>query len=336
MSNVLVTGGAGLIGSYVCRELLNVKKVDHVIVLDNFGRHADPTKGEAVDYRKERFMDIRDKVIMERGPVHYYGILDRLLHKYEPEYVIHLASLPLAKIDNLNVQEAQEGTVLSTSNIMEIIGTMQSQSTYRLKRFLYTSSSMVYGDWQREMADESHPTNPKDIYGAMKLAGEVVTRGLGTYFHIPWTIIRPSAVYGPTDMNNRVSQIFIEKAFRNETIVIRGADEKLDFSYVSDVARGFVLAMLSDSGENEVFNITGGHAYSLVEFVEILRDNFFPELKFEITERESFRPRRGTLDISKARKFLNYAPEYDLKKGIFQYVEFIRRSNEDSTVTTDI
>ena len=89
---------------------------------------------------------------------------------------------------------------------------------------------MVYGDFKKNKVSETDKLSPKEIYGTMKLSGEIVTRGLCKFYNIPFTIIRPSAVYGPTDMNNRVSQIFIERAQKGQTIKIQGKDEKLDFT----------------------------------------------------------------------------------------------------------
>ena len=125
----------------------------------------------------------------------------------------------------------------------------------KVQCFIYASSSMVYGDFQSASADESHPTNPKEIYGTMKLAGENITLGLSRFYEIPSTIVRPSAVYGPTDMNRRVTQIFLEKAIDREVLEVQGADEALDFTYVKDIARGFVLAATMPSGAGQVLNI---------------------------------------------------------------------------------
>ena len=157
----------------------------------------------------------------------------------------------------------------------------------------------------------------------MKLAGEVVTRGLGNYYGIPWCIVRPSAVYGPTDMNRRVSQIFTEQAFLGQTLTVQGPDVLLDFTYVEDVADGFVLAATKEKAANEVFNITHGHAHTLLEFVECLKIHF-PDLQYEVHERDVFRPKRGTLSIAKARNLLEYAPQYTLQKGISDYVAFFK------------
>ena len=109
----------------------------------------------------------------------------------------------------------------------------------------------------------------------MKLSGEITTKGLCKMYKIPYTIIRPSAVYGPTDMNRRVSQIFIENAFKNKEIIIQGVNEKLlDFTYIDDLVMGCYLASIKNKGENEVFNLTCGQGQSLYKFVKILKNIF--------------------------------------------------------------
>ena len=152
---------------------------------------------------------------------------------------------------------------------------------------------------------------------------EIILKGLGDFYKVPYSIVRPSAVYGPTDMNRRVSQIFIEKAIRNEVINVQGKDEKLDFTYVKDIARGFVLAAISPNSNGQIFNITSGNARTLLDFVNCLKVHF-PKLSFKIEDRDEFRPKRGTLNIDKAKSLLNYSPTYTLEKGIAEYVEFLR------------
>ena len=161
----------------------------------------------------------------------------------------------------------------------------------------------------------------------MKLAGEVATKGLCNFYNIPYTIIRPSAVYGPTDMNQRVTQIFLEKAIEGETLIINGKDEKLDFTFVEDLANGSILAALSKKALNQTFNITFGKAMTLYQYVKILT-KYFPRLKYIFKERDHQRPKRGTLSISKAKKLLNYKPHFNLEKGMKKYVEFAKSFKE--------
>ena len=324
MKTVLITGGLGFIGAQIAKEMIQDNIVDKAILLDHYGGFINPLTDDFQDYRKYRLEGIEDKVVIERGETRNSIIMTKLIDKYRPEYIIHTAALPLAKIDNLNAAEAREGSVDSTAGILEIINHFKLKDGYCPLRFTYFSSSMIYGDFQSEVATESHQKRPKEVYGTMKLAGEVVTRGLSDFYGIPYTIVRPSAVYGPTDMNRRVSQIFIEKALNKQKIKVHGKDEKLDFTYIKDIAHGAILATIKKEGIGEDFNITHGRAHTLLDYVECLKYHF-PDLDYEILPRDSFRPKRGTLSIEKASKLLGYEPQYSLKEGVNDYVEFINK-----------
>jgi len=322
MRYALITGGLGLIGTFIAKDLLKRKLVDKIVCLDHFGRYTSSLKKDFIDYRKERINYLGKKAIIERGDAKYHSIAIQLLLKYKPTYIFHLAALPLAKLDNLNSEEALEGSVATTVAIIEYLGLLKKNKVYEPKKFIYASSSMVYGDFQKKVIEENHQKKPKEIYGTMKLAGEVITKGLCEFYGIKFNIVRPSAVYGPTDMNRRVSQIFIDKALNGEILSIHGKDEYLDFTYVKDIARGFVLSATSKiSGED--FNITHGKAHTLLEFVKILK-KFIPNLKYKVLPRDKFRPKRGTLSIKKANKLIKYKPRYSLKQGISECLKFIK------------
>ena len=105
METAFITGGLGLIGGFIARKLIDGDIVDKVVLLDHYGSYIDPTRNIFTDYRKLRLVGIEDRVIIERGEVRYYAVLSRLLEKYKPKYIYHLAALPLAKLDNLNAQD---------------------------------------------------------------------------------------------------------------------------------------------------------------------------------------------------------------------------------------
>jgi len=321
MKVALVTGGLGFIGSNLVKILLKKKIVSKCVLLDSFSGFVNPLKDNFTDLRKYRFQNTKN-IIIERGNASDFRLIYKILNSYKPNLIFHTAAVPLAKIDNLNANEAKNGSVDTTSNILECINFFQNKNKYKIDRFIYFSSSMVYGDFKNNKAYEDDDLNPKEAYGTMKLAGEIITKGLCSFYKIPYTIIRPSAVYGPTDMNNRVSQIFIEKALKGETINVQGKDEKLDFTFVEDLAAGCVLAATNKKGKNCTFNITYGKAETLYKFVQLLSKHY-KNLKYKIKKRDNFRPKRGTLSIKKAKKLLNYKPVYNLEKGIKKYVEFV-------------
>jgi nucleoside-diphosphate-sugar epimerase len=328
MSVALITGGLGFIGSFIARRLLAEGLVDRVVLLDHYGIYVDITRAEFYDYRRLRVRGIEDRLVVERGEAKYFSVVHQVLDRHRPRYIFHLAALPLSNVQNLTTQEAEEGNVTSTSNLLEAVAQIAARSDYRPERFVYASSSMVYGDFQYSPADEEHPTRPANIYGTAKLAGEVMTRGLSRFYGIDCAIVRPSAVYGPTDMNRRVSQVFLESAMRGEKVVIQGACETLDFTYVKDAAAGFVLAATRREAIGETFNIAAGRGRTLVELMEVLKEHF-PDASYEVKERDASRPRRGSLSIEKARQKLGYEPAYDLAAGVSEYIGFIRENHPE-------
>ena len=126
-------------------------------------------------------------------------------------------------------------------------------------------------------------------------------------------------------MNQRVSQIFINKAIAGKNINIHGKDEKLDFTYIEDLVKGVILASTKKNGINNTFNITNGRGRSLLEFVTILK-KYFPNLRSKLKSRDKFRPKRGTLSIQKAKKLIGYKPKISLEKGIDKYLKFLKHN----------
>jgi UDP-glucose 4-epimerase len=327
----LITGGLGFIGSNIARLLIRSKVVDKVVLLDHFGNYISPIKNEILDYHATRIAAIGEHAIVERGLAESTSTVIRMILKYRPKYIFHIAALPLASIDNVTCQEAMAGSVMSTTVFLETINSLHSTTAYCPERFVYASSSMVYGDFQYTPADENHPTQPRNIYGVMKLAGENCALGLGRSFGIDVSVVRPSAVYGPTDMNRRVIQIFLENAQQGKKLFIHGEDDALDFTYVEDAAAGFILAAIRNEAIGEVFNITAGHAVKLLELVELLK-TYFPSLEHETVARDASRPKRGTLSIEKAGKLLGFKPKFDLRAGLKAYVEFTAKYHKPPSV----
>ncbi len=313
--HILVTGGAGFIGAFVCRRLLSLGF--QPIVYDAFIQYISPFDSLYQKALDIRFKDIKEQIIFERGDTRDKGHTREIILNYRPEIIIHLANLPIADLSFTHTEEAIGSIVNGTVNILDIIRQVDF-----VTRFVYASSSMIYGDFVEIPAPEDHPKRPKDIYGGTKLSTEILIQAYSRRYGLKYTIIRPSAVYGPTDVNRRVSQIFLENAMKGETLVLHGGGANiLDFTYVEDTAEGIVLASLSPHGENEIFNITRGEGRSLLEYVEILKQ-FFPELHTEIRPMQVYRPKRGALSIQKARELLGYEPKYSLEKGIERYMLF--------------
>lgn len=322
MKKVFLIGGAGFIGSNIAKLL--VKDGWEVIIYDLFLSFIDPFVSDYDNVLKERFKDIKDKIVFERGDIRFQRQISSALQKHQPDVVVHLAATASAKESSLFPEEAASINSDGLINVLESLKFLDN-----IKRFVFTSSSFVYGNFQYSPADEVHPQNPIDIYGASKLAGEGLTKAYCAESDIPYTIIRPTAVYGFGDINRRVSQIFIENAFKRRPIVLHGGGvSRVDFTYVEDTAAGFLLAFSEPAGENEVFNIARGEGREIREYAAEVK-KIFPDLDIRVEPSDLTRPERGSLDISKAKKLLGFTPRISLEEGIKRYVEDYRNFYEN-------
>lgn len=317
---VLITGGAGFIGYHVAQQL--VREGDQVIVYDQFLNFADPEQSRYGRYLGLRMDFLKRHTTLVRGDIRHKMHLFKTVEEHEPDAVIHLAALPIAAASNKFSEDAVEINLHGTVNVLETIRASRS-----VRRFVFASSSMIYGNFQTQPVTEEHPANPIDVYGATKLSAEIITRAYQNQYGIPYTIIRPSAVYGPTDANQRVSQIFVENVLLGKPLVLHNKGcSTLDFSYVEDVASGFCLALKSPRAENETFNITRGEGHSLKEFVDMVQQLTGKETQITYKDADTKRPERGALDITKARNLLGYAPAHSLEDGLKKYVAFVSQN----------
>jgi nucleoside-diphosphate-sugar epimerase len=185
---------------------------------------------------------------------------------------------------------------------------------------------MVYGDFLEQRVTEEHPKNPRDVYGAFKLCGEMMVRAYAQNYGLDTVMFRPSAVYGPFDANQRVIQRFIRAAEAGQPLTIHGdGSMRMDFTFVEDTAEGIVACALEPAARGEVFNVTRGEARSLSELVDILRVHF-PDLKVEQRPKPAHVPLRGTLDVSKAERMVGYVPKVSLEDGVARYVEHLEKN----------
>ncbi|MFH0798849.1 MAG: NAD-dependent epimerase/dehydratase family protein [Pseudomonadota bacterium] len=316
---ILINGGVGFIGYHLSKKLLD--DGHDVVIYDAFINYIPADKSTYALYLHARLADLDKRVEIIRGDIKDVDHLIKTIKEHRPEVLINLAAVPIATASNEMPWELIEVNLEGTIAILDAI-----RSTDSVRRFVYTSSSFVYGNFKKEPADENHITEPIDIYGGTKLAGEILTKTIGKKFGIEYTIIRPSAVYGPTDANRRVTQIFVENALSGKPLILHdGGSGRLDFSCVMDVADGFALAALSPKARNETFNITCGEGRSMRSFAEILQ-RLVPGVKIIERPSDDIRPERGALDISKARRLLGYNPKYPLEKGMEEYVRYVKDS----------
>jgi nucleoside-diphosphate-sugar epimerase len=145
--------------------------------------------------------------------------------------------------------------------------------------------------------------------------------------NLDYVIVRPSGVYGPGDMPDRVVSKFFDQAIKNEPITLHNGENKVDFTYVEDTVQGIIKAATS-SVANVSFNITQGNATSLRKLAETIIEITGSESELEDIGNHDLYPMRGTLDISRAKDLIGYEPQYELKEGLKKYYDWIRQYSD--------
>ena len=289
----LVTGGAGFIGHNVVRLL--EQQGHECIIIDTCTDYGFIPKEELsylIDNRLKRIKAKIRSIDIREGQ-----FVDTIFKTYKPDLVIHMASFPRQKVVEQNPLLASD--VMSNG----LVNLLEKSKQHDVRKFVYISSSMVYGDFTTDVL-EAHTCRPQGQYGIMKL-------------------IRPSAVYGEWDVEDRVVSKFMTMAMRSETLKVKGADEVLDFTYVEDTAQGIVLAATLDKANSNIYNITRSDdkQYTLKDAAE-LAIKIAGKGNLELADRDLSFPKRGRLSIMKAQRDLGYNPQVNVEEGFQRYYDW--------------
>lgn len=312
MSNILVTGGLGFIGHNVVSKL---ESLGHTVTvtdtMTNYGIIPIDELLYLVGERKKKFKNVE----ILRFDICDILNIDWLFSTRKFDIVIHMASFPRQKV--VNSDPVRSSRVMTEG----LLNLCEASVSHGVKKFVYISSSMVYGDFTDNVKEEVL-CNPQGQYGIMKLAGEHLVKDYARRKCFDCTILRPSAVYGPLDVTDRVVAKFMMAAIKNETLKVHGPNEKLDFTYVDDVAEGIVQATLSNRTNNKTYNITRGEAHTLEHAAKLVTE-IAGQGQIETHNRDSNFPSRGMLNIDNAKNDFNFNPKVSIKDGFELYYNWI-------------
>jgi len=311
--NILVTGGLGLIGHNIVRRLqaqghtvsIIDTKTNYDIIPQEEIDHLIAQRSQGLDLTKYYCLDIVNKWTMES-----------CFSVDKPEIVIHMASFPRQKV--VNAHPGRGSRTMSEG----LLNLLDHSNTYGVRKFIYISSSMVYGDFKDDVK-EDYECKPQGQYGILKLAGEWLVKDYTRRTDLVHTIIRPSAVYGPLDVEDRVISKFILRAMRGQPLQVNGAQETLDFTYVDDAADGIVAAALSDRTDNKTYNITKSHSHSLLDAAN-LAVKVAGQGEIIVGNRDLDFPSRGALNIDAARRDFGFDPKVDVEQGFQNYYDWLK------------
>lgn len=312
-SKVLVTGGAGFIGSHIVSELLKTE-VGEVLVYDNFAR------GQK-DYLEEQLKDSRCSLFLNGADIREVDLLDKAMEG--TDYVIHTAAMWLLHCKDFP-RTAFNVNIEGTFNILEAC------VKHKVKKLIYSSSASVYGDAIEVPMTEEHPFMNKNFYGATKIAGEAMCRAYFDRYQLDYVGLRYMNVYGPhqdqTAAYTGVIPIMLNKIDENESPQINGdGSQAYDFIYVEDIARCNVLA-LEASASDEFYNVGSGVQTSIKELCDLILQLKQSSLKVnykpysEDDARQMVQNRIGCPE--KAKKDLNFFYDYDLTRGLEKLIDW--------------
>lgn len=316
MAKILVTGGLGFIGHNVVALL---ERLGHsVVVTDTQTTYGIIPQEEITWLIAERRKKIKTDRVYTIDITNADSI-EWLVSTNQFDAIIHLASFPRQKV--VNSDPAWGSSVMSEG----LLNLLTSSGNNSVNKFVYVSSSMVYGNFIESVSagiDESHPCEPIGAYGIMKLAGEWLVRDHSRRTGQAHVIIRPSAVYGPLDVEDRVVSKFLLNARRGRPVVVNGVNEGLDFTHVTDVAQGIVQATLSDNTHNRTYNLTRGQERTLLDVAK-LAISIVGQGQLQINTPDADFPTRGQLNIQHAVADFGYNPTVDIEQGFKEYYSWI-------------
>lgn len=303
----LVTGAAGFIGSNIVEALL--EKGAAVRGLDDF----------STGHRRnlEPFLDDIDLI---EGSITDGAVCARAVKGVD--YVLHQAAIPSVP------RSIADPTRTHAANVTGLVNMLTAAKDARVARFVFASSSSVYGDTPALPKSEDMPLNPKSPYAAQKAAGELYARSFFSSFGLPTVCLRYFNVFGkrqdPGSPYSAVLPIFITRILRGETVTIHGDGEQTrDFCHVGNVvAANLLAAECPDAALGKVFNIACGERTSLNRIVAMLREKVRADFAVEYAASRAGDVRHSLADISAARDGFGYVPQVYFGAGFEQSVEY--------------
>ncbi len=315
--NILVTGGAGFIGSHLCERLL--KEGAHVFCFDNFDPFYDPNiKIKNVEILARNFPSAFELVT---GDIRNRDHLRELFKKRRMDLVVHLAARAGVRPSIADPLLYQDVNIRGTMVVLE------SCREFGIRDFIFASSSSVYGETSRvPFSEEDFDTRPISPYGATKRAGELLCY---TYHHLHGmniVCLRIFTAYGPRQRPEMAIHKFTRLIDTGEKIPMYGdGSSRRDYTYIDDLIEGILGAIHRHQGF-EIYNLGESRTTSLRELIELIEGALNKKAKIEVLEAQPGDVSVTYADIAKAKKGLGYQPKVDVAEGIKRFVEWYKEN----------
>lgn len=310
--NILITGGAGFIGTHLFESL--IKNKNYVIVIDNFNKYYIGKEENFAEVSKS-YTNEKDYLLIKMD------LLDQAVFNKidcDIDIIFHLAAQAGVRYSIDNAAEVTNNNIVSTVNVFEYA------RQNNVKKVVFASSSSVYGNPQYLPVDEDHPKNPISPYAISKLCGEIYANYYYREYNLPVTSLRFYTVYGPRGRPDMAIRKFFDLILQDEEILIYGDGTQLrDFTYITDLINGLILAGEKQESEGQVFNLGCSNPITVNDLVEkmYLITNKPKNIKYSDKQ-------QGDVEITysnteKAKKSLKYNPKVIIDEGLKNTYEWI-------------
>jgi UDP-glucose 4-epimerase len=311
MSKVVITGGAGFIGSHIAAE---VAKEYEVVIIDNLDDYYSP------DLKRQNLEILlaNPNVRFVEGDITDTDLLRRVIDS-DVEFVYHEAAQAGVRISVENPFKPNNVNVLGTLNVLK------ASLDAGVKRVINASSSSVYGKVQYLPFDEAHPTMPVSPYGVSKLAAEHYCRVFYEVYGLPTVSLRYFTVYGPRMRPDLAISIFTGKMLANEPITVYGDGEQTrDFTYIDDIVRVNRRLLETSAADGYAMNVGGGHRITVNDLIAHLREITGSASEVVYSDRQKGDAEHTLADTLLAGELVGYRPEVSVEVGLAEFARWFR------------
>lgn len=311
---ILITGGAGFIGSATAKAL--IERGDKVVLIDNFNDYYDPQLKR--DRIKTLLAGKRDAYVLYKGDIRDTVFLEKVFKKEKPAKVLHLAAMAGVRSSLLHPK------LYADVNVMGFINMLECAVKYKVKNFVYASSSSVYGNNTKLPFAESDPVDtPISPYAATKKANELIAHTYSHIYKLPTTGLRFFTVYGPWGRPDMALFKFVKSIISGQSIeVYNHGKMSRNFTYIDDIVAGNLVA-LDTLQPYAVMNIGGDKEETLLRFIEVIEECLGKRAKKKLLPIQPGDVPATVADIRKLRK-LGWKPTTRIERGIKNFVAWYK------------
>jgi len=312
---VLVTGAGGFIGSHLAERLVHSDY--QVIGLDNFDDFYSPI----VKWNNISALNKTDNFELEQGDIRDESLLTRIFKTNHIDAVIHLAARAGVR------PSIKQPLLYQDINIRGTINLLEASRTFGIAKFIYASSSSVYGLNNKVPFKESDKVDsPTSPYASSKAAAELYCRSYNYLYGLPMSVLRFFTVYGPRQRPEMATHLFTRMIDLGEEIPVFGdGTSKRDYTYVSDIVSGILQALTAQNRGFEIFNLGNSHPIALDSLIHLLEEALGKRAKIKSMPMQSGDVPITFADISKAKKYLDYQPKVTIEEGISLFVQWYHK-----------